>query len=184
MTTKGASSSRALCDSAVNIKVRHPRESGDPSLLENQWIPAFAGMTILRSAVTRFRKCEEFLDGAMSVILRLVTQLIVRARRPCPSLWMHRTRVVIRAGLVEGSAEALPRQQQVGAFGAIFVREAVRRAVVIGPGNALTGDDGDLRRHKREVGDGDFCAGSSPGPCTTTVPTGAPGCRSRLFSLE
>src|ERR1022692_4534174 len=68
---------------------------------------------------------------------------------------MRRARVLVGARLVESTAEAFARQQQVRARCAILEHEAVWRAVVLGPGDALTGNDDNLGRHKSEIGDGD-----------------------------
>src|SRR5215813_12041973 len=71
---------------------------------------------------------------------------------------MHRTIVIVRAGLIEPTAKTCFRQQWIGARCAVIKFQPMGRTVIISPGDALIGSYRDLRRRESKVGDRDFRA--------------------------
>src|SRR5207247_7556290 len=69
---------------------------------------------------------------------------------------VHATHVVVGAGARERAREALLRQQQFLPRRSVGVADAVRRAVVVGPGHRFAGADLHRGRREAEVVDRDL----------------------------
>src|SRR5215470_1489580 len=69
---------------------------------------------------------------------------------------MDRALVVIGARPLELALKTGARQQEIGARGAVLECQAMRRPVVIGPGDTFAGSDRDLRRREGKVRDRDL----------------------------
>src|SRR4030095_12143658 len=69
---------------------------------------------------------------------------------------MDRAAVIVSPGLIESTAKACSRQQEIRTRCAVIVLQPMRRAIVIGPGDALARSYRDLRRREREVDDRNF----------------------------
>src|SRR4030095_8121932 len=66
--------------------------------------------------------------------------------------------VIVGARLIEPTAKVCSWQQKIRALYAVMILQPMRRAIVIDPGDALTGSYRDLSRRERKVSDRDLGA--------------------------